>query len=281
MAQTIKMPTQKTMPAYLTIKQEADLNTADMYIDGEIVTDEYEDTDTSAAGFRDALKSLGDVKTINLHINSPGGSVFEGIAIYNMLKQSKAKVNIYVDALAASIASVICMAGDAIFMPANSMMMIHNPYTMAVGNANELRKAAADMDQITKASVQSYMAKAGNKLDETTLKQLMDNETWLTAQEALAYGLCDQVIDANKAVASLNNPFAKHFKAIPKQLLTQPIKANKSDVSEKTSTTDEKESDNSDSQKEKLALKLKQIREEARAHRMSINAQLINIKETL
>ena len=85
MAQTIKMPTQKTMPAYLTIKQEADLNTADMYIDGEIVTDEYEDTDTSAAGFRDALKSLGDVKTINLHVNSPGGSVFEGIAIYNMV----------------------------------------------------------------------------------------------------------------------------------------------------------------------------------------------------
>ena len=107
-----------------------------MYIDGEIVTDEWKDSDTSAAGFRDALKSLGDVKEINLHINSPGGSVFEGIAIYNMLKQNKAKVNIYVDALAASIASVIAMSGDTIFMPSNSMMMIHNPYTVAFGNAN-------------------------------------------------------------------------------------------------------------------------------------------------
>lgn len=70
-----------------------------MYIDGEIVTNEYEDSDTSAAGFRDALKQLGDVKNINLHINSPGGSVFEGIAIYNMLKQSSAHINVYVDAV--------------------------------------------------------------------------------------------------------------------------------------------------------------------------------------
>ena len=90
------------IPKYLTIKQEAKSNKADMYIDGEIVTDEYEDSDTSASGFRDALKSLGDVKSINLHINSPGGSVFEGIAIYNMLKQNKAKVNVYVDGLALS-----------------------------------------------------------------------------------------------------------------------------------------------------------------------------------
>lgn len=191
-----------------------------MFIDGEIVTDEWEDTDTSAAGFRDALKSLGDVKEINLHINSPGGSVFEGIAIYNMLKQSKAKVNIYIDALAASIASVIAMSGDTIFMPSNSMMMIHNPYNMVVGNANELRKAADDMDRITDLSVETYLEKAGDKLDETTLRQLMDEETWLTAQEAVDYGLADEIIGANQAVASLDNPFAKGFKNVPKQLIT-------------------------------------------------------------
>ena len=126
-----------------------------MYIDGEIVTDEYYDTDTSAAGFRDALKDLGDVKTINLHINSPGGSVFEGIAIYNMLKQNKAHINVYVDGLAASIASVIAMSGDAIFMPSNSMLMIHNPWTMAIGNASELRKQADDLDKITESSIQT------------------------------------------------------------------------------------------------------------------------------
>lgn len=190
-----------------------------MYIDGAIVSDEYDDTDTSASGFRDALKSLGDINVINLHINSPGGSVFQGIAIYNMLKQNKAKVNVFIDGVAASIASVIAMSGDAIFMPSNSMMMIHNPYTEAVGNADELRKAASDMDQITKASVETYLEKAGDKLDEKTLRELMDAETWLTAQQAVDYGLADEILEPNKAVASLNSPFAKGFKHIPKQLL--------------------------------------------------------------
>lgn len=219
------------MPKYLTVKAKANPLEADMYIDGEIVTDEVEDTDTSAAGFRDALKDLGDVKTINLHINSPGGSVFEGIAIYNMLKNSKAKVNIYVDAVAASIASVICMAGDAIFMPSNSMLMIHNPYTIAMGNAKQLRKVADDMDQIAKAIKESYLSKAGNKLDEDLLGQIMDKETWLTAQEAYDVGLCDEIIDANQAVASINNPFAKHFKAIPESLLAE-FKTKQKDISD-------------------------------------------------
>lgn len=192
-----------------------------MYIDGEIVTDEYEDTDTSAAGFRNALKSLGDVKNINLHINSPGGSVFEGIAIYNMLKQNSARINVYIDGLAASIASVIAMSGDAIFMPSNSMMMVHNPWVMAIGNASELRKQADDLDQITKSSVQTYLAKAGDKLDEKTLTQLMDDETWLTAQEAVDYGLADEVMEPNKAVASINKQFVSRYRHVPEQLIKQ------------------------------------------------------------
>ena len=190
-----------------------------MYIDGEIVTDEYYDTDTSAAGFRDALKDLGDVKTINLHINSPGGSVFEGIAIYNMLKQNKAHVNVYVDGLAASIASVIAMSGDAIFMPSNSMLMIHNPWTMAVGNASELRKQADDLDKITESSIQTYLNQAGDKLDEEALRQLMDDETWLTAKEAVDYGLATEVIEANKAAASISKNFAQRYRHVPERLI--------------------------------------------------------------
>ena len=183
------------------------------------MTDEYYDTDTSAAGFRDALKDLGDVKTINLHINSPGGSVFEGIAIYNMLKQNKAHVNVYVDGLAASIASVIAMSGDAIFMPSNSMLMIHNPWTMAVGNASELRKQADDLDKITESSIQTYLNQAGDKLDEETLRQLMDDETWLTAKEAVDYGLATEVIEANKAAASISKNFAQRYRHVPEQLI--------------------------------------------------------------
>ncbi|MDY2689646.1 MAG: Clp protease ClpP [Limosilactobacillus reuteri] len=209
------------LPKYLTIKQESKNTTPEMYIDGEIVTDEYEDTDTSAAGFRNALKSLGDVKSINLHINSPGGSVFEGIAIYNMLKQNSARINVYIDGLAASIASVIAMSGDAIFMPSNSMMMVHNPWVMAIGNASELRKQADDLDQITKSSVQTYLAKAGDKLDEKTLTQLMDDETWLTAQEAVDYGLADEVMEPNKAVASINKQFVSRYRHVPEQLIKQ------------------------------------------------------------
>ncbi|WP_302500015.1 head maturation protease, ClpP-related [Limosilactobacillus reuteri] len=213
------MPQTTKMPKYLTVKQESKPNTASMYIDGEIVTDEYYDTDTSAAGFRDALKDLGDVKTINLHINSPGGSVFEGIAIYNMLKQNKAHVNVYVDGLAASIASVIAMSGDAIFMPSNSMLMIHNPWTMAVGNASELRKQADDLDKITESSIQTYLNQAGDKLDEETLRQLMDDETWLTAKEAVNYGLATEVIEANKAAASISKNFAQRYRHVPERLI--------------------------------------------------------------
>ena len=215
----------KTLPSYLTVKNQIKDQSADMYIDGEIVSEEYEDSDVSAVGFRDALKQLGDIKQLNLYINSPGGDVFQGIAIYNMLKRNKAKVNIYVDGVAASIASVIAMAGDTIFMPSNSMLMIHNPYTMAIGNANELRKAADDMDQITKASKQSYLDKAGDKLTDAKLQEIMDNETWLTAQEAVDYGLADEVLEPVQAVASINNPFAKNFKHIPKELLAD-VKEN-------------------------------------------------------
>lgn len=223
------MPINKNQPKYLTIlKQE--VSSADLSIDGEIVTDEFSDSDTSAAGFRDLLKSLGSVKTINLHINSPGGSVFEGIAIENMLKQNSATVNVYVDGLAASIASVIAMAGDTIFMPKNSMMMIHNPWTMAMGNAAELRKQADDLDHIGKSAIQTYLNKAGDKLDENTLQDLLDNETWLTADEAVSYGLADEVIEANQSAASITPELAQHFKHMPKDLLKKPQQNNQKEI---------------------------------------------------
>lgn len=225
------------MPKFLTIRQETDNEPAEMSIDGEIVTDEWEDSDTSATGFRDALKSLGDVKTINLHINSPGGSVFEGIAIYNMLKQHQAHINVYVDGLAASIASVIAMSGDAIFMPSNAMMMIHNPWTFALGNAAELRKQADDLDKITQSSVQIYLDKAGDKLDQDTLTQLMDDETWLSAKEAVDYGLADEVMPANQAAACLDKRFMQLYQNVPKQLIQ--AKADKPTPKQENGLADE------------------------------------------
>ncbi|MED4726998.1 Clp protease ClpP [Aneurinibacillus migulanus] len=198
---------------------------ASIYIYGDIVRWVWEDwfpEDVSSNSFKEDLDELGDVDIINLYINSPGGSVFEGIAIYNMLKRHKAKINVYVDALAASIASVIAMAGDTIFMPKNSMLMIHNPWTSAVGNAKEFRKVADDLDRIGHSSKQSYLQKAGEKITDEKLQELLDAETWLSADEAYEYGLCDVVEEANQMAASISDEFMNRYKNVPKQLTKQP-----------------------------------------------------------
>lgn len=206
-------------------KKEAEID-----IEGEITSQIWDDTDTSASQFRDLLKQVGDVKTINLHINSPGGDVFEGVAIYNMLKQSKADIHVYIDGLAASIASVIAMAGDTIAMPENSMLMIHNPWTIAQGNAKELRKIADDMDKMGESIKTSYLAKSNDKLDVDTLTQLMDEETWLTAKESAEYGLADEVLEPVKMVACLTEEQAKSFKHAPKSLVTaHPVDEQKAE----------------------------------------------------
>ena len=106
--------------------------------------------------FKDDLDALGEINTLNVYINSPGGSVFAGQTIYSMLKRHKAKVHVYIDGLAASIASLIAMAGDKVIMPKNAMMMIHSPWTFAAGNAQEFRKIADDMDKIRESMVVAY-----------------------------------------------------------------------------------------------------------------------------
>jgi ATP-dependent Clp protease protease subunit len=196
-------------------------NSADIFIYGEIVSYTWYEEDTSASTFKSELDGLGEVNTINLYINSPGGSVFEGIAIHNMLKRHKAKVNVHVDALAASIASVIAMAGDTIFMPKNSMLMVHNPWTFSYGNASELRKVADDLDRIGSSSKQTYLQKAGDKLTDEKLQELLDGETWLSADDAFQYGLCDVVEEANAMAASVNDELISKYKNVPKQLISQ------------------------------------------------------------
>lgn len=211
-----------------------DESVADIYLYGEIVPDGWQwfESDMAAIDFKRELDALGDgVKIINLYINSPGGSVFEGVAIHNMLKRHPAKVNAHVDALAASIASVIAMAGDAIYMPKNAMMMIHNPWTIAMGNAAELRKAADDLDRIGKAMRQSYLQKAGGKLTDEKLQELLDAETWLSADEAHRYGLCDVVLEANQAAALISSEWLERYKNVPQQLKNRPEIAAKTVIS--------------------------------------------------
>lgn len=212
----------------------ADGKSGDIFIYGEITKYAWEDEgEHSATTFKNELDNLGDVERINLYVNSPGGSVFEGITIHNMLKRHKAKITAYVDALAASIASVIIMAADEIRMPANSMLMIHNPWTFTMGNASELRKQADDLDRIGNSSKQSYLQKAGGKITDDTLQELLDAETWLSAEEAYDYGLCDVVEESNEVAAMVNNKTLQQFKNAPKQLFKQKSTVSKEEMKQR------------------------------------------------
>ncbi|WP_323680735.1 head maturation protease, ClpP-related [Listeria seeligeri] len=193
-------------------------NEADVYIYGEIVSYKWDDGDTTASSFLKDLKELGDVNLINLHVNSPGGNVFEGIAISNMIKTHKAHVVAYVDALAASISSVIVAGADKVVMYENSMQMIHNPWSGKVGNAKEFRKMADDLDAIAESSVITYLSKAGEKLTEEKIKQIMDEETWLSAKEALNFGLCDEIYESNQIAASISDELFEKYQHVPENL---------------------------------------------------------------
>lgn len=205
------------------MKMSADGKSGDIFIYGDIVTyawDEYPE-DHNARTFKEDLDALGEVENINVYINSPGGSVFEGVAIHNMLKRHKAKIHVYIDALAASIAGVIAMAGDVVYMYMNSMLMVHQPWTFARGNAADFRKAADDLDRIGESAVQSYLQKSGDKLTEEKLKEMLDAETWLSANEAKQYGLCDVVLEANEMAASISDELFAKYKNVPRELMKQ------------------------------------------------------------
>lgn len=178
-------------------------NSADLYLYGSISDSSWWGDEVTPKQFKADLDALGEVAQLNIYINSPGGDVFAGQAIHSMLKRHSAEKVVYVDGLAASIASVIAMAGDKIIMPSNAMMMIHNPWTIAMGNAADFRKMADDLDQIGKSIIAVYREKSGMP-DEEIIK-LLDGETWLTAEDAVSYGLADQVEKEKKLAASMTN----------------------------------------------------------------------------
>ena len=177
---------------YYSLVMNKEKSEADINIFGDITSFPFEELgEVSASNLSKQLEELQDVKTINIHISSYGGEVKEGLAIYNALKNHKAKIKTYCDGFACSIASVIFMAGDERIMNKASLLMIHNAWTFAEGNANELRKQADDLDKITSASINAYLEKVN--INENQLKKLMDAETWLTYEEALDMGFATKV----------------------------------------------------------------------------------------
>lgn len=169
----------------------------------------------SAKTFVAEVNKLGKVDIINLHINSPGGSVFDGVSIYNTLKNHPARIEVDVDGVAASIASVIAMAGDEIRMADNALMMVHNPSGVAVGDAEEMRKIADLLDQVKGVIASTYAKRTGMK--EAEVMQMMTEETWMTAAEAQDKGFAD-VITAEQKVAACTGFDFSTFKRTPAQL---------------------------------------------------------------
>lgn len=169
----------------------------------------------TAREFSDELKAYGDLSLIDLHIHSPGGDVFEGMAIYNLLVNHPARVEVTIDGLAASMGSVIAMAGDRITMPENAMMMVHRPWGIQGGDADEMRRYAELLDKVESNLVSAYTKKTGLSDDE--VREMLAAETWFTGPEAVERGFADQLAEPLSAAASLKSHRMKETN-MPEQL---------------------------------------------------------------
>lgn len=198
---------------FFNAKKESDTK-AVMDIYGEIVDDKLTDSETSAVSFRDALKEFGDVKEIEITINSSGGSVFSGINIANQIANHPAHITVNVSGVAASIASVIAVAADTVKMESNSMMMIHEVWAPFMGNHSEMRKFADDLEKINTTVFNSYLNKNPD-IDHAILKDMMAKETWLTSEECLELGLIDEITEANRVSAKISPEMEARFKNMP------------------------------------------------------------------
>ena len=153
----------------------------------------YDEIGMWGVGAKEFIAELNAIKSpkIDMHINSPGGEVFDGAAIYNAIKRHPSSVASYIDGIAASIASVIALAGDKVVMAGNALYMMHNPSGLTIGTAEDMRKTADILDKVCGTMVGAYMAKSGKS--ESEIKALLDAETWLDAEEAKAAGFADEI----------------------------------------------------------------------------------------
>lgn len=209
----------------IEIKNQTE-DTADLYFFGDINSEslgewqKYYPDDKAPKDVQDFLEQLENVSKISVHINSGGGSVFGGIAIYNILSRYNAEITVYVDGLAASIASVIAMAGDRIIIPNNAQMMIHKPSSYAWGNAEDLRKEADVLDGCQKVILNTYMKHAKEGVTEEQINNLINAETWKNGEEWQEF-FDIEVSEASNAAAAASDYFDK-YKNLPDNLTEKP-----------------------------------------------------------
>lgn len=204
---------------YYALYVDEDQKAANINIYGDITSYPWTEKDVSAYNLSKEIEGL-DVEQINVYLNSYGGEVAEGIAIYNSLKRHKAAVKTVCDGMACSIASVIFMAGDERIMNNASLLMIHNAWTYTSGNADQLRKEADDLDKISNLSVKAYMEHTN--ISEEELKALLDAETFLSPEEALEYGFATTIIGDKKSDKASQS--AK--KTLQKMILAKALEDN-------------------------------------------------------
>lgn len=206
---------------YYSLVESPENDIADLYIFGDISSwgQWYED-DPSRSAYN-IVKELQAVEAsnINVHINSYGGDVSEGLAIYNTLRTSGKNIVTICDGFACSAASVVFMAGTKRVMSPASLLMIHNAWTFAMGNSEELRKQADDLETITQASVEAY--KLAASITEEEIKDLMDNETWILPEDAKAWGFATDIDDEDEDDEDKKEPKQSAFRIIM-QKLTAP-----------------------------------------------------------
>lgn len=187
----------------------------DIYLYGDV----GEWDEVNSYNFRSSLSNIEDTKPINIHISSYGGEVAEGLAIGSLIKQHKGKTVAIIDSWACSIASIIACSCDEIEMYSSSMLMIHNALCGIVGNAKELREQADVLDKISESLKTVYLSKSNGNLTLEKVTELMDNETWLSAEECSEYGLCDKIIGLNNnMVAKLDEGILNKYKNVPEQV---------------------------------------------------------------
>lgn len=186
---------------------------AEIYLYGVIGQDWFGEG-VSAKQFADDLRKVKDVKTIDLRINSEGGDVFAGKAMYTLLQDHKAKIIVHVDGLAASAASFVAMAGDEINVSEGAFIMIHNAWTIAMGGADDFRRTADLLETVNGTIREVYVART--KRSDKEVKAWMDAETWFTGKEALENGFADKMVENLKVAAQVRDP-AK-FKNTPAAL---------------------------------------------------------------
>lgn len=205
----------------------------ELILEGVIASESWWEDEVTPKMFRDELAQYpGD---LTVRINSPGGDVSAGVAMYNMLNEHEGKVTVKVDGIAASIASLIAMAGDHIVMLPGSMMMVHNPWTFAAGNADDMEQVVEMLKKTGESMVPIYVARTG--LSEERVKELLKAETWLTAEDAVELGFADEAVEAK---TSLADALAKISEMTPnmQSAVMQPVMSMKARKAESTDDAD-------------------------------------------